>query len=240
MDAKCEREETPKRAAMVYVDKAWVESYGSGTFEDALYELSLQARLLVEAHQVAISYVPDGDFQAAMHTHSFSEKYEKYNTYDVMPTGEGIWGLVVKDRRAVRMTDEELKSHPQWKNFSDMKDDRGLEHPPMRGWLALPILRQDGGFVGVLQASDKYEGEFTQEDLDALTHVANMIAPTFELQYVNQKLQRHTEELEKKNKDLERFNKLAVGRELKMVELKKEVNELSRELNRPEPYETVK
>jgi signal transduction histidine kinase/DNA-binding response OmpR family regulator len=204
LDSESEVDAKPARAAVVHrLDKGWVESFGSASFEEALFELSLQARLAVEAHQVAISYVPDGDFQAAIHTHSFSEKYEKYNTYDVMPTGEGIWGLVVKGRRAVRMTDEELQSHPQWKNFSDLLDDRGLEHPVMRGWLAVPILRQDGAFVGVLQASDKYAGDFTEEDLNEFTHVANLIAPTFELQYVNQELQQHSKELIAKQRELE-------------------------------------
>ena len=206
MAPKPKSDETLERAAMVQLDRAWVESYGSGTFQEALYELSLQARLSVQAHQVAISYVPDGDFQAAIHTHSFSQKYEKYNTYDVMPTGEGIWGVVVESCLAVRMTNEELHSHLQWKNFSDLRNDRGLEHPPMRGWLAVPILRQDGAFVGVLQASDKYEGEFTEDDLSEFIHVAKMIAPTFELQYVNQKLQRRAEDLEQWTVELDRAN----------------------------------
>lgn len=206
MDRDTQSSDSSKRAAIVHLDRAWVESYGSGTFQEALYELSLQARLAVKAHQVAISYVPDGDFQRAIHTHSFSEKYENYNSFDVMPTGKGIWGVVVQSRRAVCMTDEELHSHPQWKNFSDLLDERGLEHPPMRGWLAVPILRQDGGFVGVLQASDKYEGDFTAADLKEFTHVARLIAPTFELQYVNQDLIRRAEELEQAKEALEQSN----------------------------------
>ena len=203
MDQNRNIDNPPARAAVVHLDRAWVESYGSGAFQEALYELSQQARLAVQAHQVAISYVPDGDFQKAMHTHSFSEKYDKYNTYDVMPTGKGIWGVVVQSRRAVLMTDEELQSHPQWKNFSDLKDDRGLEHPVMRGWLAVPILRGNGGFLGVLQASDKYAGDFTEADLDEFTHVANMIAPTFELQYVNQKLEQRAADLESRTAELD-------------------------------------
>ena len=39
-----------------------------------------------------------------------------------------------------------------------------------------------------------------------------------------------TVELEKKTRDLERFNKLFVDRELRMVELKKRIGTLEREL----------
>ena len=43
------------------------------------------------------------------------------------------------------------------------------------------------------------------------------------------KVQERTKELEEKMKELEKFNKLAVGREMKMIELKKEIEELKKE-----------
>ena len=50
MDPKTKTDETPKRAAIVGLDRKWVESYGSGTFQEALYELSLPARRAGQAH----------------------------------------------------------------------------------------------------------------------------------------------------------------------------------------------
>ena len=44
------------------------------------------------------------------------------------------------------------------------------------------------------------------------------------------------EDLLSRNEELERFNKASVGRELRMIELKQEINTLCRELGKPESY----
>ena len=48
------------------------------------------------------------------------------------------------------------------------------------------------------------------------------------------KRKRIEEALKKKNEELERFNKIVMGRELKMVELKKKIKELEEKLNKRE------
>ena len=45
-----------------------------------------------------------------------------------------------------------------------------------------------------------------------------------------------TKELARSNAELERFNRLAVGREERMTEPKRQVNELSKALGKPPPY----
>ena len=46
-------------------------------------------------------------------------------------------------------------------------------------------------------------------------------------------------EVKLKMQEAEAFNKVAVGRELKMIELKKEINELNEELGKAERYQIV-
>ena len=205
-------DESRNSAIVRDVDSALAEAYGIEKLDEALRVIAEQGRLMIGAHQAALSYIPDGNFKVAVHAIALSDKYEKYRSYDVMPTGEGIWALIIEQKVGVCLTQEELIRHPGWKNFSDLKDARAIEHPPLRGWLAVPILARRGDFVGLLQLSDKYEGEFTQEDLDLLTHLAKLVAPTLELQSVNKELQDRTKDLRNSEERFRAaFEQAAVG-----------------------------
>jgi signal transduction histidine kinase len=165
-------------------------SYSTVMFEEALHALAIQARIIIGAHQSAISYVINQDFKGGVHTFSFSEKYEKYNCYDVAPTGKGLYAILFEDNnKAMRLTEAEILKHPRWKNFSDMKTEKGLEHPPLKGWLAIPIIRAGGDTIGFVQLSDKYDGEFDEKDEMLLTHFADVALLIFELHYANNELQ---------------------------------------------------
>ncbi len=199
-------DESGGRAPIVRGEPAANDVGDPETFHEALHGLALVSRLRIGAHQAAISYVPDGDFKAAIHTHSFSEKYARYNAYDVMPTGEGIWGMVVRKRAPIRMTWDDLYSHPEFREFSSLKTAQGLEHPPLPGWLAVPVLHRDGGLIGVVQLSDKIDGDFTQADEDQLVQLAKFYTATFELQYVYDDLRRLTAALRQATRELRRSN----------------------------------
>ncbi len=49
-------------------------------------------------------------------------------------------------------------------------------------------------------------------------------------------IRQHSDGLERSNLELERFNRLAVGRELRMIELKQQINDLCAQLGQPAPY----
>src|SRR5262245_18991863 len=53
---------------------------------------------------------------------------------------------------------------------------RGLD---MRGWLAAPLSGRDGAYgrnLGLMQLSDKYDGEFTEQDEAELAQIALMVS----------------------------------------------------------------
>ncbi|GAM10219.1 putative 104.1 kDa protein in hypE 3'region [Geobacter sp. OR-1] len=64
-------------------------------------------------------------------------------------------------------------------------------------------------------------------------HVARNIS---ERKHVEALIQSHLKDLKVSNEELTRFNEASVGRELRMIELKKEVNELCRLSGQPERY----
>src|SRR5690606_15120171 len=49
-------------------------------------------------------------------------------------------------------------------------------HPPLRGWIACPLIRSDGSNFGLLQVSDRAEGEFDAADEAALAQLAHLVS----------------------------------------------------------------
>lgn len=130
------------------------------TLESTMHEVAEQARGVIGAHQAIVSLTVNSDWGQAINALSLSEKYAKYRDMIEAPDGTGIYALVCQTNRSMRMTQAELEAHPRWRGFGSYAD----KHPAMRGWLAVPLTGRDGKNIGLLQLSDKYQGEFTQED----------------------------------------------------------------------------
>ena len=117
------------------------------SLDDILTSVTEQARLIVGAHQAVTSMTVDMNWAQAINAVSLSESYAVWATYDAAPDGNGISTMVCETNRAVRLTHTELTSHPRWRGFGIHQG----EHPPMRGWMAAPLVARDGTNLGLIQ-----------------------------------------------------------------------------------------
>ncbi len=135
-----------------------------------------EARHLIGAHQAVTSSTIDQNWAQSLNTVSLSDKYARWRSYEGRPDGSGIYSVVCRLNKPLRMTQAELEAHPAWKGFGA----EAGRHPPMRGWLAAPLIGRDGKSIGLIQLSDKYEGEFTEDDEAILVQLAQMASVALE------------------------------------------------------------
>jgi PAS domain S-box-containing protein len=138
--------------------------------------VSAEARDLIAAHQSILSFTTDQNWAQAINARSLSEKYAAWQAYDAMPDGSGIHAEVCSTNRPMRMTQAELEAHPGWQESGR----HAAVRPPLRGWLAAPLVGRDGRNLGLIQLSDKYRGDFTADDEAILVQLARMASVAIE------------------------------------------------------------
>ncbi len=146
------------------------------TLQGTLQEVAEQARGVIGAHQAIVSITQGNDWAHALNALSLSDKYTQYRELRQHMDGSGIYALVCETNHSMRLTQAELEAHPRWRGFGS----HAATHPPMRGWLAVPLIGRDGKNIGVLQLSDKYEGEFTQPDEYVALELAQLASGAIE------------------------------------------------------------
>jgi hypothetical protein len=103
------------------------------------------ARVLARAHQGAATHLIGEDWSHARKYFSLSEKYAAWADYQQPAVGYGIHAYAHKVRRPIRLTDE-----------------------------AVPLIGFDGQNYGFIQASDRLEGDFTEQDEANLVRLATL------------------------------------------------------------------
>jgi len=140
--------------------------------DPVLGEAAELSRVLARAHQGAATQLIGEDWAHARKYFSLSEKYAAWADYCTSARGFGIHAYAHKIRRPIRLTDEALRARPEWRNFGSQEG----HHPPMRGWLAVPLIGSDGDNYGFIQVSDRLEGDFTAQDEANLLRLASLTA----------------------------------------------------------------
>lgn len=144
--------------------------------EEVLQVITDQAVSIIEVHQAVTSLVINQNWAQALNAIYLSDKYAAWQNSTEEPDGSGIYGYVCHLNHPIRLTQAELEAHPHWNGFSHATD----RHPPLRGWLAAPLVGRDGDNIGLIQLSDKSEGDFTEADESILVQLAQMASVAIE------------------------------------------------------------
>ncbi|MDO9402448.1 MAG: PAS domain S-box protein [Polaromonas sp.] len=130
--------------------------------EGTMQETAEQARGVIGAHQAMVSLAFDGSWSDTLNALSLSERYigERARILQGGPARYGMHAMVLETSRPMRMTQDELATHPRWRALQATDGGPGL----MRGWLAIPLTARNGKTIGLLQLTDKYDGDFTLQD----------------------------------------------------------------------------
>jgi len=152
--------------------------------EDIYQQLADQLRETLGTHMAVLSLNEGGGHAQTIHAVSMSGKYDAWRDFEPAPDGSGIYALVCESNRPLRLTQAELESHPRWRGFGS----QAAGHPPLRGWLAVPLIASDGSNMGLLQLSDKTTGEFSEDDELVAVQFAQMASIAVERAALIEKL----------------------------------------------------
>lgn len=153
-----------------------------------------KAREIIGANQAVTSMTTNHNWAQAITSVSMSERYTQWKDYATIPDGSGIYALVCETNTPMRLTHDALVQHPRWRGFGE----HAAQHPPMNGWLAAPFVNRSGENIGLIQLSDKEDGEFTQDDENMLVQVAQLVAAGIDNMRLYEKIQQHAAELEQR------------------------------------------
>jgi len=124
-----------------------------------------------------------------------------------LPTGKGVLGLLIAERRPIRM--RTLTSHPHSTGFPP-------NHPAMSSFLGVPIVVRDKAYGNLYVTEKQGAEEFSEADEGVALMLASQAAIAIENAYAFQALHEAQEELVRKEK-LATLGQLAggVGHELR-------------------------
>lgn len=147
---------------------------------------------IIGAHHSLTRLDGNGDRSQAITAISRSSKYKAGRDIAVPEAVASIESLVYCTNKSVRMTRAALETHLAW---SERAPTFG-GHSQLRGWLAAPLVDRDGKTVGLIELSDKYDGDFTKEDEAILVQLAQLASVAI----MNARLYRQTQQ-EARRKD---------------------------------------
>jgi GAF domain-containing protein len=144
-----------------------------GSLEEILQLVAEHARELVGAERCRVEIrLPDG---VTIDAHTEAEPGTEPVTVPLEDVA-ALYAAVAPGRRSLRMSSAELAAEPARRAL----EGGGSQVRSMRSWLVASLGAGDGKEVGLIQAFDKREGEFTHLDEEVLVQLAQMAAAAVE------------------------------------------------------------
>jgi signal transduction histidine kinase len=167
----------------------------SGSSEQVLQRVADLACELLEARYAAVGLLnPDKRTLLSFTTSGLSEAERE--RIGPLPTGHGILGLVIREGEVVRLPD--LTAHYASSGFP-------AHHPPMRSFLGVPIVGQDG-VLGDLYLTDKQRAaEFSDADVHIAVLLAVIVGAAVDNAAAHDRTRRLIEEVQELHRLRERF-----------------------------------
>ena len=142
---------------------------------ERLQIITEQARDIIGAHQAFIICTAADEATETLTSASFSSRYAVWRERFRATAPVGIERLVTDSNRARRLTEAELAAQP-----APGAEEEDEQRPPRRGWLGAPLTSRSGKNIGLIELSDKLEGEFTEEDRIIAVQLAQMASVAIE------------------------------------------------------------
>ncbi len=125
-----------------------------------------QLRLLVGTHMSLLD-LADG---AGLGAVSLSAKYQAWQTPYPSSEGPTLHARAGSGNQPVLLTRAELEA----------PGDQDSGQLPLQGWLAVPLIDHGGHNLGLIQLSDKFDGDFDEDDLAIAQQFAQMAVAALE------------------------------------------------------------
>jgi len=167
-------------------------------------------------------YLLDEGKGELVHTayHGLSEEFVKESRGKRLKLGEGIPGEAAKT--GVPYISEDINKDPKFVRMVAKKEG-------YHSFISVPLKSKEK-VLGTINLINRAVYKFTPERVEMLISIANIIAVASENAKLYELTKSARQKLEERVKELEEFHRITVGRELKMIELEKKVEELEAKL----------
>ena len=156
---------------------ATVRIHGTLSLDETMAAVTFEARTLIGAHVATTRLITEsGELESSL-TMSVSDKYSEWHRRRSEPPPSGVESLALRSDAITRMSHTELEATAAWQ---ELRARPPPDRVPLRGLLAAPLVHRDGRRLGVIQVSDRNEGDFNAGDEAILVHLAQSASVAIE------------------------------------------------------------